>query len=134
MFTSPTTERIDYGNQANIPNYPGLTHTHNIGNVSPDMLERFRQQYPLPHCEQRSLKEDILARLRSLNPFGFLQAIRSGQKVFVFLVHNEEALVIEDGWDLFPSDTLITQLRLIAGAPTSTYSGSTGVTSSGSGA
>jgi len=33
--------------------------------------------------------------------------------VFVFVVNNGQAQVLEDGWDLFPSDTLITKLRLL---------------------
>jgi hypothetical protein len=34
-------------------------------------------------------------------------------KVFVFVVQGEQATIIEDDWDLFPSDKLITQLRLL---------------------
>lgn len=45
---------------------------------------------------------------------GFIHAVRSGQgKVFVFMLNGETAHVLEDGADLFPSDALVSKIRLI---------------------
>jgi hypothetical protein len=48
-------------------------------------------------------------------PFEFIEAHRSrcGEKVFVFVVAGDKAVTLEDEWPLFPSDTLITSLRLL---------------------
>lgn len=46
-------------------------------------------------------------------PCDFITAHEAGDKVFVFVVHNGQPLVIEDDKDLFPSDKLVTQLRLL---------------------
>lgn len=49
-------------------------------------------------------------------PFDHIYAARVGDdKVAIFLVNHGQWSVLEDGWDLFPSDTLVTQLRLITG-------------------
>ena len=48
-------------------------------------------------------------------PFQYIDVHKvSDEKYFVFVVQNGEYTVIEDG-DLFPSDALITQLRLLKG-------------------
>jgi hypothetical protein len=39
----------------------------------------------------------------------------SHDKAVVFVIHEDRHLTIEDDWALFPSDTLVTQLRLIQG-------------------
>ena len=47
-------------------------------------------------------------------PFEFIEAHRIDEdRVVVFLVHNQQPLMIEDDGSLFPSDTLVTQLRLL---------------------
>jgi hypothetical protein len=46
--------------------------------------------------------------------FHFLECCKLNDKeVAVFVVTDGEPIVIKDGTDLFPSDTLITQLRLL---------------------
>jgi hypothetical protein len=45
--------------------------------------------------------------------FDFLETHWHGEKVFVFVATGEQYVVLEDQAALFPSDTLITQLRLI---------------------
>lgn len=48
-------------------------------------------------------------------PFQRISAHRLNEDtVVVFVIQNGKALTIEDGADLFPSDALVTQLRLIA--------------------
>ena len=37
------------------------------------------------------------------------------KKVFVFIVHKGEPVVLEDEWLMYPSDALVTKLRLIMG-------------------
>lgn len=48
-------------------------------------------------------------------PMAYMSAHQSNANVFVFLVHNEQATIIEDEALMFPSDVLITKLRLILG-------------------
>ncbi len=48
-------------------------------------------------------------------PMAYMSAHQSNANVFVFLVHNEQATIIEDEALMFPSDILITKLRLILG-------------------
>lgn len=59
----------------------------------------------------------IMSRLRYSEgdriPFDFLEVVQMSNRVMVFIAHNDQALQLEDGLDLFPSDQLITQLRLI---------------------
>lgn len=47
-------------------------------------------------------------------PFDFIMPCRSGEKVVLFLIVKGEPTFMEDGMDLYPSDALITKLRLIA--------------------
>lgn len=49
----------------------------------------------------------------SLKPFEFLNAHQSGDEVHVFVIADGKPVVFTDGIGLFPSDQLITQLRLI---------------------
>lgn len=46
-------------------------------------------------------------------PFDDLHTSLGKEKVFVFVLQNDKPVVFEDDIGLFPSDTLITQLRLI---------------------
>jgi hypothetical protein len=48
-------------------------------------------------------------------PMAFMEAHQSGDKVFVFIVHQGNPAIIEDDWNLFPSDAMITKLRLMLG-------------------
>ena len=49
------------------------------------------------------------------HPFGFITAHKTADKVVVFFVQKDEPGYVMDAWDLYPSDTLITQLRLVLG-------------------
>lgn len=47
-------------------------------------------------------------------PYMHLYVTRVDNEVIVVVVNTGQApVVMQDGWDLFPSDTLITQLRLL---------------------
>ncbi len=48
-------------------------------------------------------------------PMSYLSAHQTEDTVFVFMVHNKQAVVIEDEAIMFPSDALITKLRLMLG-------------------
>lgn len=50
-------------------------------------------------------------------PFDFLTTHRQDDRVFVFVVQNGSAVVIEDEAVLYPSDHLITKLNLIRRKP-----------------
>lgn len=61
----------------------------------------------------------IASRLRvpegSTLPFEHIHAFKiSENRAGVVVVHNETAALLEDEWALFPSDALITKLRLLA--------------------
>jgi hypothetical protein len=47
-------------------------------------------------------------------PFDSIQTSLGNEKIFVFIVQGDKPAILEDDADLFPSDTLVTQLRLIA--------------------
>ena len=68
--------------------------------------------------------EDDFGRMRALGmrlhvtdgdslPFDSIHTSLTKEHVFVFVVANDEPVVLKDERGLFPSDTLITQLRLI---------------------
>jgi hypothetical protein len=74
---------------------------------------------PKDPVESESLRYKMLCmRLRITEgqkmPFQQLNTALAGDKVFVFVVNRDEAVILEDARDLFPSDDLVTQLRLIA--------------------
>lgn len=46
-------------------------------------------------------------------PFDSIHTSLGKEKVFVFIVQNDQAVTLEDDRHMFPSDVLITQLRLI---------------------
>ncbi|CAB4124850.1 hypothetical protein UFOVP55_33 [uncultured Caudovirales phage] len=59
----------------------------------------------------------IMMRLRiteaSTIPFNHISTGLGGDHVFVFIVQSDEPITLRDDVALFPSDTLITQLRLL---------------------
>lgn len=62
-------------------------------------------------------KKMIGMRLRvppgAMFPFDALETHYAGEKVFIFAVVDDKPVVLEDESALFPSDALVTQLRLI---------------------
>lgn len=55
--------------------------------------------------------------MRTAPPFQRISAHRlNDETVVVFVISNGKAVLIEDGAALFPSDALVTQLRLLAEA------------------
>lgn len=57
-------------------------------------------------------------RLRSgsaSDKFQFATAYKNGDSVVMFFVYDGKPGMMIDAWDMFPSDTLITQIRLLAG-------------------
>lgn len=47
-------------------------------------------------------------------PFDQLYTLATEEKIFVVFLHDNQLAILEDHAGLYPSDTLITQLRLIA--------------------
>ena len=74
-----------------------------------------------PADSHPSFEQMIAMRLHvpqgGMIPFDYLRCHRhrDNQRVSVFVVVDDKSLIIEDQWDLFPSDTLITQLRILKG-------------------
>lgn len=86
------------------------------------------QTTPFPHAGQIQAQENtrlnpsprvaLEMRLRKVLESGNVEYVdihRSGDKVFVFVITGGKPVVIEDDWDLFPSDTLVTQMRVLIG-------------------
>lgn len=84
-----------------------------------DLAEAILRSKPSlrPSSGKPSSAERIHSRLNygphETTPFPFFAVHTMGpDKHFVFLVHEGKAVVLEDG-ELFPSDQLITQLRMM---------------------
>ncbi len=62
-----------------------------------------------------SLNDMIGFRMRwhGPTPFRHLNAVRDNETVFVFIIHDGKSVTLEDAYDMFPSDALITKLRLL---------------------
>lgn len=74
---------------------------------------------PMNDVQMEGHRKQMLAmRLRISEgdklPFDDIHTSLGKEKVFVFVVQNDQAVTLEDDPLMFPSDTLITQLRLIA--------------------
>lgn len=79
--------------------------------------------YPVPPAPPTNyespleLAKALMSRLRvSESPFKVTHCHRlNADKAVVFIIDGDKHLTLEDDWNLFPSDTLITQLRLMMG-------------------
>jgi len=72
---------------------------------------------PISHTSTPTLVDMIRMRLR-IPPYGspwqFLECFcGTDNQVHVFMVTDNKPIMLTEPWDLFPSDTLITQLRLL---------------------
>ncbi|MGE0677823.1 hypothetical protein [Pseudolabrys sp.] len=69
------------------------------------------------HESEEELLDVIARRLRqtasSNMGFDYVGAHKSGDTVNVFVVVGGQPTILQDGWDLFPSDQLVTQIRLL---------------------
>lgn len=75
----------------------------------------FTQADPTPQDLHRSGKrlEMIKMRLRNGWTYQHLDTAYVGDKVYVFVIQNDQPVILEDDATMFPSDQLTTQLRLI---------------------
>lgn len=102
----------------------------NMAGVTPGMMaNRMDPSFGLGSNQPKSLGNsnwhgyDALAmigmRLRLKNgekfPFEFMQAHVTDKSAFVFIVHDGKDYTLQDDVNLFPSDELITKLRLMIG-------------------
>lgn len=75
--------------------------------------------HPITVATSDKLCNMVLMRLRipqgASLPMQFMAAHETNDKVFVFMVHKGDAALIEDDSMMFPSDALITKLRLLLG-------------------
>lgn len=74
---------------------------------------------PISHTSTPTLVDMIRMRLH-ITPYGspwqFLECFcGTDNQVHVFMVTDNKPITLTEPWDLFPSDTLITQLRLLVG-------------------
>lgn len=74
---------------------------------------------PAVAIESHAFRTSILRqRMRWMTDEGPLQAlythyIKAEQKVVLFVVYRDKSIVMEDDALMFPSDTLVTQMRLL---------------------
>ena len=81
-----------------------------FGGYKPDYADLIESPRSRHHMLAMRLRITEGARM----PFDDLHTSLGKEKVFVFIVQNDQAVTLEDDRNLFPSDTLVTQLRLIA--------------------
>jgi hypothetical protein len=102
--------------------YQRMQQNQMANNYSSLLNQPMGQYAPVPTTkDMRESQEGRKAMLRmrvsgSVNgnlPVSFLEMYRTGDTVFVFIVANGAAIILEDNAGLFPSDTLISQLRLL---------------------
>ena len=74
--------------------------------VPPESMESDQWRFRLL-CARLRVPEGVKA------PFQHLDTAWIGEKVFVFVVQKGTPVVLEDPSSLFPSDTLVTALRLL---------------------
>ena len=90
------------------------------------MLQTYQQNIPKYGIESEPAEDISTPRYRNrmigmrlrvpegaMFPFDALETHYAGEKVFIFVVVDAKPVVFEDESSLFPSDALITQLRLI---------------------
>lgn len=88
-------------------------HTHSITGDS---------TYDLPRLRQAVTPIEVVAFRLGFKeghqiPFDFIEFYRLKDRpaMVTFIVHNSQPLIIEEDADLFPSDNLITKLRVLIG-------------------
>jgi hypothetical protein len=86
-------------------------HTHSVGAGAALQALRRSPDDPI------ELRKMLAMRMRGRLPFAhvYCQLVNPEGKIVVFLIVNNEPVTLEDNFDLFPSDALITKLRLLAG-------------------
>lgn len=96
----------------------GPSNAISIGDLSRRIIEPYYGKPAADIEDQRHRKNMLAMRLRIKEgeqfPFDHIDTALGKEKVFVFIMQNDQAVVLEDDPFLFPSDTLMTQLRLIA--------------------
>lgn len=53
--------------------------------------------------------------LATISPFTHIDVVYSGKEYIIFIVNGSEPVTLRDSTELFPSDTLVTQLRMLVG-------------------
>lgn len=126
-----------------IPDYSGLINTAGIDNSvlstsnaiyngptisANDLMRQLREAQDASARRVSTHTVDLLESERGRNrmigmrlhmhegerfPFDYISSHLGDEKVFVFIVQNNTPVIIEDDRYLFPSDTLVAQLRLI---------------------
>lgn len=99
---------------------PSITHQQAV-KAQQAMQAGYGQATTGPSIDWSSeaLMRMVAMRLRTREgermPFDFMNAYKNKESVVVFFVHDGHPNFVEDDWGMFPSDALITKLRLIVG-------------------
>lgn len=75
------------------------------------------KNFPTTTRVESSLYDMLAMRMRwgkNPNPFYHCHPVRVDDKVIVFIIHDKQPTYLEDEWGMYPSDALITKLRLMA--------------------
>ena len=98
-----------------------------LAGVQSGMIPTFKAAPPPPPWVQPDpdiVGHDKLIRMLGMRmhlregdqlPFEFIMPHKSKETVYVFIVHEGKPTYLEDGWNLYPSDALVTKLRLLIG-------------------
>lgn len=77
----------------------------------------FKEEPKVPDLQKKNFRSEAIGmRMRWLKcPFDFFDTHYSPalDKVFIFIVHKDQCINLADDGPLFPSDALVTQLRLL---------------------
>lgn len=80
---------------------------------------KFKRAQPTPPEESTSWRRDALWQRLRLHPrdepFEHFNTGLTNDKVYLFLIYKKSPVMLEDDRAMYPSDALITQLRLLIG-------------------
>jgi hypothetical protein len=89
--------------------------SHILGTTAKKMEPDYSTNKLLELIHMRMHRERLAPGTQIVPDFSFIAPYKNGDTVVVFLVHDKKPTYIEDDWGLFPSDALITKLRLLLG-------------------
>jgi hypothetical protein len=121
LFKYRTTQGAGPSGGGAVPGSAGYAgHAGDISGPDWDYMQAVHRSIVAANNQQRSPtpRDKIMMRLdlpEGRRTFDYIHAqkSKSGDRYFVMILHDDKPVVIEDEASLFPSDALITQLRLI---------------------
>jgi hypothetical protein len=118
METLPQIKKLPVG--ANIFNQPSGIYNHDIRNTTKKQV-RFKNitMQGNPGISEEMAYQLLAGRLRiseyEVMPFAHISMHMTPEKAILFVVTQGGPVIIEDPMELYPSDSLVTQLRMLIG-------------------